>query len=215
VTGGGVLRVGSCALATAFAAVLLACGLTASASARSGQAGATTVLKLATPPPGQVKALVVLFTRPATSPAPRISLVGKYPIQPRVAFVGGIGRATTSQTVAGPVQWVGLVTIANFKRPSALRSLAAGSAGRPVARIRVPRPYKAAFLGSVVVDYPTAHPVAVDATAFSVAIKRVSKLVPDPYGLPGNLLNEVRRALGGIPSDAFATAVLGRPPTGG
>ena len=171
------------------------------------------MLKLATPAPGHVKALVVLFTRPAASRAPRITLAGRYPVQPRIALVAGLGRSAMSQT-AGQTQWLGLVTIANFKRAAAMRSLAAVK--RPaVARIRVERPLKVVFTGSVLVDRATTHPVAIDAPAFTVPFKRVSKLVPDPYGVPANLLNEVRRALAGIPSEAFATAVLGHPPAGG
>jgi hypothetical protein len=214
VTGRGVLRTGSCAIAAAAVVLVLGVSSAGSASARPQRSAATTVLKLATPAPGHVKALVVLFTRPATSRAPRITLVGRYPVQPRVALVGGLGRSAASQTTAGQTQWVGLVTIANFKRAAAMRTLAAVK--RPaVARIRVERPFKATFLGNVLVDHATTHPVVVDAPAFAVPFKRVSKLVPDPYGLPGNLLNEVRRALAGIPSEAFATAVLGHPPAGG
>jgi hypothetical protein len=213
VTGRGVLPTGSCALAAAVVALLLGVASAGSASARPGQASATTTLKLATPAPGHVKALVVQFTRPAGSRAPRITLVGRYPVQPRVALVGGLGRSAMSQTASGPTEWVGIVAIANFKRASAMRTLAAAT--RPVARIRVERPFKAAFLGNVLVDRPTPHPLPIEPSAFAIPFKRVSKLIPDPYGVPANLLNEVRRALAGIPSEAFATAVLGHPPTTG
>lgn len=213
VTGSGVLRTGSCAVAATLLLLLFGVGSAGSASARPTSPSATTVLKLATPAPGHVRALVVQFTRASTARPPRITLVGRYPVQPRVALVAGLGRSSANQTPAGQTQWTGLITIASFKRATAMRSQAAVT--RPVARIRVERPYKAMFLGSVVVDHVTPHPVAIDSAAFVVPFKRVSKVVPDPYGVPANLLNEVRRALAGIPSDAFATAVLGHPPAGG
>jgi hypothetical protein len=170
------------------------------------------IIKLRVPAPGHVNAAVLTFTRKAGSTAPpRIALAGRYTVRPRVTLVGGVSRWANSET-----QWVALVTIVNFKPqpPSTGRTLAAVT--RPLVRIRAQRPYKTVFVGNVPVDRAMKRPIVINSFGLGVVLKRISRVgIPDPYDNPAYVLNEVRRALAGLPNPAFAAAVLGRLPTSG
>jgi hypothetical protein len=189
--------------------VVVALGAAAPAGSSPSATSRLLPLTLKTPKPGHVTAVVFTFNRKEKAPAPRIRLAQRYRGPKTVGIAAGVSLVANSTT-----KWVGLVTIVNFKKPppTSQRTLAAVKKA-PLLRFRVPVPLLQTFEGNVRVDKGVRRYV-IQNFSWKVAFSRKQTGVAADYARPEALLNEVRFALAGMPSTAFADAVLGRVPTG-
>jgi hypothetical protein len=172
------------------------------------------VLKFAAPQRGHVTAAVLLFKRQAGSKPPKVSFVGRPKAQASSVYAVGVGRWAYSQT-----QWVALVAFVNFKPlpppgggpPPTGRTLASANA-TPAVRVSAERPFSVSFRGDVPLATPRAKAVIKSFKWDVVRTRPAGKAVPAEFRQPANVLDEVKRALAGIPNPQFADAVLGRVP---